>query len=364
MAFPGRWAVLRPLPVLPALPTLSALVALPLVAAWVAAWVAAPPLLLAQATSGSSSDVSAPAVRSAPRPAGLLVPAAIDARLLRGIPAADAPSGLLAHTGDPAGLPGADEAASPGRAFFYSALLPGAGQLVQGHRRWMIYVAAEALAWTLHVDRRRSGGDLRDRYRHLAREVALLVPDGPPAGADFDYYERLTKWSTSGAWDADPASPGLQPEMDPGTFNGTIWARARDLHLGPDAGSAGPGSPGWDAAVAYYRNNAYPPELLWDWRGNEDQQLRYGELLEASDDDFGEATTILGIILANHVLSAADAFVSARLAAVSDDRVSLRLRATPAPAGSEPRYLARTAGRSGAAGPPHPRLQLALEIRP
>ena len=50
---------------------------------------------------------------------------------------------LVAGHQDTDGLPGL----SPGRAFLYSALLPGLGQRRLGKGRWIAYLAVEGAAW-------------------------------------------------------------------------------------------------------------------------------------------------------------------------------------------------------------------------
>jgi hypothetical protein len=183
----------------------------------------------------------------------------------------------------------------------------------------MAYAALEAAAWLFRADRRSSGFELRDEYRTLAWEVARDGV-GPRVVEDFEYYERLSYWPTSGAWDADPGTPGVQPEPDPSTYNGAIWQRAREIFLGLDPG-VGPDGPRWSQAMAYYQERAYGPELLWSWQGRGAAQADFGRLLRNSDEDLREATVMIGVILANHAISAADAFVSARLRERSEGRV-------------------------------------------
>lgn len=212
----------------------------------------------------------------------------------------------------------------------------------------MGYVALEAVAWYLHLDRRWSGHDLRDAYRNLAWEVARSGT-GPRVVGDFEYYERLTIWPRSGSWDTEPGLPGLQPETDPATYNGTIWERAREIHFGPDPGSVGPDDPEFQLALAYYEERAYPPELLWDWTNGGDDRQRFTRLVEESDEDLKEATVMMGVIVVNHVLSATDAYVSARLREETDGRLDADL-------GLEAR---RTRG-----GSIRPTLALRVEVRP
>ena len=77
-------------------------------------------------------------------------------------------------------------------------------------------------------------------------------------------------------------------------------------------GSADPGAPGFRAALEYYGERAYPDEFLWDWNGHAEARDRYGALIGTSDTRFQQATVALGVLFANHLISAADAFVSAR----------------------------------------------------
>lgn len=231
------------------------------------------------------------------------------------------------------GLAGAGRAAAqqsevdtkPGpRAVLASAFLPGSGQLLRDQQRGWVYLAAEALAWYLHVDRRRDGNRLRAAYRDLAWDAAR-IQDGPRRDESFRYYERLSRWTSSGAFDTDPSRPGIQPEEDPETYNGAVWARARALFFGEAPDEVRSGDPAWDEALALYRSEAYGPGYLWDWGGAHHERTRFANLIRRSDDHLQEATTMLGLIVANHVLSAADAFISHRLERASGRRMSTHL---------------------------------------
>jgi hypothetical protein len=132
----------------------------------------------------------------------------------------------------------------------------------------------------------------------------LLRIDG-----DFAYYERLVHWTRSGAFDRDPGADGVQPELDGATFNGSVWSLAMRIH---GATGVPETDPAYGDALAYYGAHAYPTELLWDWSGTPGAQSEYEKLLDTSDSRFRQATTVLGVIIANHVLSAADAYLTAR----------------------------------------------------
>ena len=196
------------------------------------------------------------------------------------------------------------------RPVLFSAVLPGSGQLKQGKRRGWAYLAVEAVGWWAYANRRGAGNDARDRYRDFAWENARLQ-GGARVEGGFEYYEAMSNWQRSGSFDADTGAGGVQPEMDATTYNGTIWARAQRLFL-PGGATVPDSDPSYRAALEYYGDRAFGTALLWDWTGTGDAQVRFGELIEESDDRFREATNVLGIVIANHVLSAVDAYLAGR----------------------------------------------------
>jgi hypothetical protein len=190
-----------------------------------------------------------------------------------------------------------------------SALLPGAGQYRLGKKRAWAYMAVESAAWVVYAERRVAAGRARDRYRDFAWTRARLQT-GTRNDGDFAYYETLSKWPRSGAFDGDPLTVGLQPETDPAAYNGSIWSRAERIFR--PAPGAMPGDPQLEGALAYYRERAYGDEFLWDWTGAAPDQAAYGGLIKESDARFRRATNALGVLLANHLVSAVDAFLDAR----------------------------------------------------
>ena len=221
--------------------------------------------------------------------------------------------GLEASRG-PFGSDAAFDSGRPLAPAALSALVPGAGQLLMlEQRRGWAYLALEALGWVVYADRRAAGGRYRDRYRDLAWEVARLG-DGPRVDGDFEFYERMSSWGRSGSFDADPGAPGLQPESDPSTFNGSVWQRARGIYSVMPG--QGPADPAYRAAVDYYSSNAYADAFRWDWSGNAGALERYDELIRESDERFRQATVLFGAVIANHLVSAVDAYVAARGLAV------------------------------------------------
>jgi len=195
-----------------------------------------------------------------------------------------------------------------------SAVLPGAGQHVLGRRRKWAYLAIEGLAWGFWIDRRSAAAAFRDRYRDLAWNEAR-IRSSPRVDGDFEYYETLSKWQRSGAFDADVDAAGVQPEADPMTFNGSIWALAARIYL-PDGPMTPQDDLRYQRALTYYQERAYGTELLWDWTGTADARQTYADLIGESDRRFQQATNVLGVLIANHVVSTVDAFLTARGLAV------------------------------------------------
>ncbi|MFP3949335.1 MAG: hypothetical protein ACLFWG_11470, partial [Longimicrobiales bacterium] len=203
----------------------------------------------------------------------------------------------------------------PGASFLASLAAPGSAQWMHGQHRTWLYMGMELVGWLGFLHARHRGADFRDAYRDVAWSYARVDAVGEDFDGGFDFYETLGQWTASGAWDADPETDGVQPETDPSTYNGNIWSLASDLYLSGEGAASDPEA--LQMALLYYRERAYRPEQAWNWSGNSSQLERYRDLIERSDDSFRRATVILGAVVANHLLSAVDGFLSSR---VSSDR--------------------------------------------
>ena len=216
---------------------------------------------------------------------------------------------------------------TPGRAFLYSALVPGLGQHRLGKRRWLAYVAVEAASWIAFGHARGSAVDRRDEYQDLAWDVGRSFT-GSRVDGDFPYYEAMQKFELSGAFDTDVATPGVQPEMDPSTFNGRAWSLATEIHF-PAGANPLPGDPEYDAALTDYQARAYDEPFLWSWAGQSAAWAEYKDLIDSSDGYFRRASQFLGVVVANHLLSGIDAFVTARIPGSSGGQAEARIRLMP-----------------------------------
>lgn len=224
------------------------------------------------------------------------------------------PHGLEAQSVPP---PPEQHPTVPPRAFLLSALLPGLGHHMTDQRRWAGYLLADLLSWVAFTGSRQTGQGLEEAYRDLAW-VAARDRVEPRQDAGWQYYEELVRFEASGAWDMDPLRDGVQPETDPSTHNGTIWALARELFL--PAGAGADSGPAYERALEYYLRRGIPPQFAWDWRGNAAARASFRSLIDASDRERRRSVGYAGVLLANRVLSVVDLYVVSRLGEGSSGR--------------------------------------------
>ncbi|MHB0949655.1 MAG: hypothetical protein ACYC4J_11415 [Gemmatimonadaceae bacterium] len=236
----------------------------------------------------------------------------------------------------PGAVPSGKEARAPlvprWTAPVASLLVPGLGQLRLGQDRFVAYGAGELYLWTKYLKDLHELRRQRQSYKTLARDVArFFYSRGGPDG-DWDYYEVMGKdFLESGAY-STAASGEVVPETDPATYNGHIWRLALRTYWGnpdvpPPAGSAA-----YDEALALYKRRAVPPELRWSWRNSQLERDLYRRAIGRANDSFRRATVGGSLIVANHLLSAVDAFVVVRLESVrapdGDQRIGATVRVT------------------------------------
>jgi hypothetical protein len=181
-----------------------------------------------------------------------------------------------------------------------SFAVPGSGQLILGHDRWVGYVAVEVLAWLQYSK------DIADRaaqeraYKDLSRRVARFgfsrtFPDG-----DWLYYEWMRDRIESGRFSVNPSGPTV-PETDTSTFNGNRWFIALATQ------------PTIEEALAQYEREAIRPEYQWSWRNAQLHYDLYKRTTDKRNDAARAAVKDLLVIGANHFLSMIDAFTTLRL---------------------------------------------------
>jgi hypothetical protein len=198
-----------------------------------------------------------------------------------------------------------------------SAAVPGAGQAVLDQKRWLPYIAFEVWAWIQYIDTRREGGRRRREYQTLARDVARSRFPGPHPVGDFEYYEHMLKNLESGAFDRVPGG-AIDPEVDTTTYNGRRWLDARRLYW-QDPDIAPPaGSQPYESAIQFYEQNAVPAEFQWSWTSAQVEYDVFRRTIVRSNLAYKRSVEYLGVIIANHALSAVDAFVTLRIRTRAD----------------------------------------------
>lgn len=202
-----------------------------------------------------------------------------------------------------------------------SAAIPGAGQARLRQDRFIAYLALEGFLWARYAADRREALRERAAYRRFATRVSRAGYPGSKRVGDFEYYERMGDWIASGNFDRDPGTAILEPETDETTYNGAMWLLARKTYWPTPDTPPPPGSAAAMAALRFYTESAIRPEFQWSWRNARYEQDVFRRHIRASNEAFRDAIEDIGVIIANHVLSTVDAYISLRL----------RLRATQAP---------------------------------
>ncbi len=220
-----------------------------------------------------------------------------------------------------------------------SLILPGTGQLLGRSERGALYLVAEALFLTRFLGLQHDGTMDADQYRNLAFRVARGAFSPEVRDTVFDYFEAMSKYIESGPFDMDPG-PDLAPPWDERTFNGRIWLLARQTYFADPDSIPPPTSVEYLQALDFYRRRAVGPNFRWSWRGAALEQDLYRQTIRSSDQAFRRARDQLGLLLANHLLSAIDALVTTRLRGrVRLQDVSGGVRLGPGPTGDHPAFL-------------------------
>lgn len=197
-----------------------------------------------------------------------------------------------------------------------SLLVPGTGQLLARQDRGAVYLAAEVYLLSRYLQLDHEATQEARRFQNLAFEVARRAFIPTRRDTVFEYYEQMERFVESGVYDADPG-PALVPESDPATYNGSVWLLARRTYWEDPNVSPDPMSPQYVNAVLFYQARAVGPNFQWSWRDHSLEHQVYRDFIRRSDTAFRRAQTQIGLLLANHVVSAVDALISARITAAA-----------------------------------------------
>jgi hypothetical protein len=193
-----------------------------------------------------------------------------------------------------------------------SAAVPGAGQAMLGLDRFIPYLAIEAYAWLQYVSHSRDARRYRDDYRLLSSKVARAPFSGIRPTGDFAYYERMSHYLESGVLDR-VAGGSLDPDTDTTTYNGATWLLARRTYWSSVDEPPDTSSLAWRQALAFYARRAYGSEFRWSWRDADLEYAQFRQLIRRANDSNRQSLTDLGVVLANHLLSTIDAYITVRV---------------------------------------------------
>lgn len=203
-----------------------------------------------------------------------------------------------------------------------SLLLPGTGQALSGQDRAAVYGAVELYVLSRYIQLQHDANVNAELYHQLAFAVAQRGFASVRRDTIFEYYETMERFKSSGRFNMGSGS-GLVPESDPTTYNGSIWLLARRTFWADPNVPPPPNSPQSDSAYAFYVRHAVGPAYQWTWQNASLQQQAFRDLITSSDNGYRNAQGALGLLLANHIVSALDALISNRLTTTTHRSTSL-----------------------------------------
>ena len=166
---------------------------------------------------------------------------------------------------------------SPTKAFLYSALVPGSGQLYIGAKRGYLQIAAEVGLVVAYFITRSSAQNLREDYREQVRDN--IVFEGPTKIQDWDPIEDFEHATQYENWNHRYDSEATRARTGK-------WYWKRD-------GDAFKDRPADEVPDSEARLEAFETRM-------------------DANDKFQLAKTFLGIAILNHVVSAVDARIAAK----------------------------------------------------
>lgn len=166
---------------------------------------------------------------------------------------------------------------SPTKAFLYSALVPGSGQLYIGAKRGYLQIAAEVGLVVAYFITRSSAQNLREEYREQVRDN--IVFEGPTKIQDWDPIEDFEHATQYENWNH-------RYDSEPTRARTGKWYWKRD-------GDAFKDRPADEVPASEARLEAFETRM-------------------DANDKFQLAKTFLGIAILNHVVSAVDARIAAK----------------------------------------------------
>ncbi len=193
-----------------------------------------------------------------------------------------------------------------------SVAVPGSGQALLGQNRFVAYLAMEVWAFLGYLDQHNQQLRSTARYEALASNIARSLFPGDRPNGTWAYYEIMEHYIESGVFNLTPGG-AFTPEVDITTYNGAAWLLARQTYWANPNVQPDPSSSEYRQALAFYTNRAIQPQFRYSWRNAQLEQDVYVQEIEVRNQAARDARTQLGILLANHLLSMVDAYVTLRV---------------------------------------------------
>jgi len=193
-----------------------------------------------------------------------------------------------------------------------SAALPGTGQALLGQDRFIAYLAVEGFALFGYLDQRAALNRATSRYQSLAANISRSQYPGPYPVGTWAYYESMEHYKQSGEFNLTPGF-GFTPESDILTYNGAMWLLARQTYWSDPNVQPAVTSSEYTKAFAFYTSRAVQPQYRWSWINSGLQQDAYVQTIEERNQAARDARVQLGILIANHLLSMVDSYVTLRV---------------------------------------------------
>ncbi len=193
---------------------------------------------------------------------------------------------------------------SPTKAFLYSALVPGSGQLYIGAKRGYLQIAAEAGLLAAYFITRSSAQDLREDYREHVRNHVIF--EGPTKFDDWDPIEDFEHATLYDNWHNVYTDNNGEPLERVGKWY-------------------------WEDRKAFKDENRKTHD-------SPQRKVAY-ELRMDANDKFQVAKTFLGIAILNHVVSAIDARIAAKRYNRKQNSLGLDLQTSVSPNSIESRLV-------------------------
>ena len=237
--------------------------------------------------------------------------------------------GLRAVEGDadPEPVPGTKtrEGKSSKRAFLLSALVPGLGEWYAGSKkRGLAFFGAEAALVGLWAAWKGKGNDLEEEFRAVADEHWDPLNYLAWRGSTISNNSSITHALPCSSEVVEVYIPAMQ-QSGSAAFGGCASSQIQQYY--ELIGKYDQFASGWTDLVRVSTGNAVAPTEVDSVENfHSERRLRYEDQRDESNRFLKRASTVTGVILINHVISAIDAARVARARAAGADEAALRRR--------------------------------------